>query len=328
MSEKKAINKKRFLRMLDNRLRMFLPVLILIILCVTALILFLPDRETSSDLPSDLSTEASPSTAADEAEATPSEPETDSTQNPSESTQLEKSTGAGQESSEDLQTETPSESIPNVTETERVQESTADIPDETQPAPSAASGLTLPFDLGRGLTLTKIGSYTGLYMEDGSNEIIGNVLMIKVENTGDEYIQYAEIALNGDNGTGNFVLTTLFPGQSMIVLEKDRKTCDSGAEYRGASAGNVAVFSAVPGLCEDRLEIQALDGVINVTNISGSDIAGDVVIYYKNSRGDLLYGGITYRIRITGGLKNGEIRQIVADHFSVSGSTVMFVTCE
>jgi hypothetical protein len=50
------------------------------------------------------------------------------------------------------------------------------------------------------------------------------------------------------------------------------------------------------------------------------------VIYYKNSASDLYYGGITYRIRIEGGLAAGEIRQAMGNHLSESGSAVMFVT--
>jgi hypothetical protein len=41
----------------------------------------------------------------------------------------------------------------------------------------------------------------------------------------------------------------------------------------------------------------------------------------------MYYGGITYRIRIEGGLKAGEIRQGTAAHFNPDNSTVVFVTC-
>ena len=63
-----------------------------------------------------------------------------------------------------------------------------------------------------------------------------------------------------------------------------------------------------------------------MTNISGQDIIGDVVIYYKNAAEDLYYGGITYRVRIEGGMKADEIKQIMASHFSDTGSKIMFVT--
>ena len=60
----------------------------------------------------------------------------------------------------------------------------------------------------------------------------------------------------------------------------------------------------------------------------GNNIANkiDIVIYYKNSSRDMLYGGITYRIRISDGLKSGEIRQIVAKRFQENASTIMMVT--
>ena len=76
----------------------------------------------------------------------------------------------------------------------------------------------------------------------------------------------------------------------------------------------------------DVLKLQGLDGALNITNISGEDITGDIVIYYKNSSSDMYYGGITYRVRLEGGLKDGEIRQIMSDHYSTSGSEVLFVT--
>ena len=79
-------------------------------------------------------------------------------------------------------------------------------------------------------------------------------------------------------------------------------------------------------LQEDKLQLQVLDGALNVINISGEDITGDVVIYYKNAAADVYYGGITYRVRIEGGIKADEIKQIMASHFSDSGSKVMFVT--
>ena len=38
------------------------------------------------------------------------------------------------------------------------------------------------------------------------------------------------------------------------------------------------------------------------------------------------YGGITYRTAVSGGLKNGELRQLPASHFTKAGSKVVFVT--
>jgi hypothetical protein len=88
----------------------------------------------------------------------------------------------------------------------------------------------------------------------------------------------------------------------------------------------VAFLDAEPDLCEDQLKIQSLDGAMNITNISGKDITDNIVIYYKNAAADLLYGGITYRVTIRGGLRADEVRQISVSHFSATGSRVMFIT--
>ena len=181
-------------------------------------------------------------------------------------------------------------------------------------------------NLGYGLFITDVGKYTGIYMEDGTNETVSGVLMIVVTNNGQEAIQYAKINLPVNDETAVFTLSTLPAGQSVVLLEQSRMQWSVGENYTGATLENLAVFSQPLSLCEDQLKLQILDGAVNVTNISGKDIAGDIVIYYKNSAADLYYGGITYRVRIEGGLKAGEIRQIMASHFSDTGSKIMFVT--
>lgn len=178
----------------------------------------------------------------------------------------------------------------------------------------------------KSLVITDIGSYSGIYMEDGSDAVLSRILMVVVKNTGSRTVQYAEVELTDGEKTACFSLSTLPPGESAVLLEKNRMPYAEGKELTEAKVKNVAMFPTEPTLCEDQLKIQGLDGVLNVTNISGKDIAGDVVIYYKNASSDMLYGGITYRITITGGIKADEVKQIVASHFSAKGSRIMWVT--
>ena len=182
-------------------------------------------------------------------------------------------------------------------------------------------------DLGEGLVIRDIGSYAGIYMEDGTDEVVSGILMLMVTNNGEATVQYAEISLTVGDRMASFTMSTLPVGKSMILLEQSRMTYDKTADYTDASVKNLAFFPEEPGMCEDKIQIQSLDGAMNIQNISGNDITGDIVVYYKNSSADMLYGGITYRVRITGGLKAGEVRQIVSSHYSTSGSSIMFVTC-
>ena len=212
-----------------------------------------------------------------------------------------------------LQTE-PSEQETKPTETQPLtQESTPEV-----------DGL---FDLGSNVVIADYISYTGAFMEDRTDEVVAGVLAIRVTNTGDEYIQTMDITLSDGVETAEFSLSTLFPGETVIVLEKNRMAYSGAPEFTQVETSAVALFEEHPGMCEDQLEIQCLNGVINVTNISGQDIQGDVLIYYKNYVSGMYYGGITYRIRIQGGLKAGEIRQGTAAHFNPDNSTVVFVVC-
>ena len=182
------------------------------------------------------------------------------------------------------------------------------------------------FDLGDNLEITDMGAYTGIYMEDGTDEIVSGIMMIVVTNHSENTLQYAEIKVSGEDSEASFSLSTLMPGASAVVLEKNRLKFKESDKYTTATAENVTFFSEDLSLHEDVLKIQPLDGALNVTNISDKDISGEVIIYYKNSAADMFYGGITYRARVEGGLKAGETKQVMTNHFSAKGSTILFVT--
>lgn len=180
-------------------------------------------------------------------------------------------------------------------------------------------------NLGYGLYITDVAKYSGIFMEDGTDDMVSGVLAIVVENTGNTDVRLAEIELSSGEQTASFKLTTLPAGESMVLLETGRMPY-TDVDFTTSVVKNVVLFQEPLSCCEDKIKIQILGGALNITNISGSDIIGDVVIYYKNASSDMLYGGITYRVTLTGGLKAGEIKQLTGSHFSESGSRIMFVT--
>ena len=216
---------------------------------------------------------------------------------------------------------------------------TTTIPTETVPVETQVAETTAPteeiqithveevaINIGYGMEISDIGDYTGIYMEDGSDELVSGVLMCVVTNTGESTIQYAKFNLLCGEETAEFEISTLRPGDRLVALEVNRLAYREGQTYSATMAEDAALFAEEPCLHEDAVEIQMLDGIMNMTNISDEDITGDVVVYYKNAAADLLYGGITYRVRIEGGIPAGEIRQMPAGHLSASGSEIMFVT--
>lgn len=200
--------------------------------------------------------------------------------------------------------------------------------DEDKPAADNIES-RLPFATGYGMEITNIGSYSGPYMEDASDEEVKDIMMIQVKNTGEEAIQYAEITLSGEGEEDAvFKFSTLKKGQTMTVLESTKKKYRENACYTQASSANVAYFQNKPRTYPKKLEIQPLDGGLNVTNISNKDIDGEIVIYFKDCDGDMLMGGITYRGRIEGGIKAGEICQLMSSNFTKDNTKVMFITID
>ena len=209
-----------------------------------------------------------------------------------------------------------------------IDESLPEHTDSTDETASESAESQVIFDLGSDIKITALLSYTGAFVEDGTDDIVTDVLAIQVTNSGSEYVQAMDITLTAGETEAQFSLSTLFPGETALVLEKNRMAYSTAPEFEQAQTSTVALFDGHPGMCQEKLEIQCLDGVINVTNISGEDITGDILIYYKNYVDGLYYGGITYRVSVKGGIKAGQIYQGTAAHFKPDNSVIVFVTCE
>ena len=181
-------------------------------------------------------------------------------------------------------------------------------------------------ELSDDLTIQYISGYAGVYMEDGTNEVVSDVLMIVLENTSSQDLQLARVSIEYSNFTAEFEVTNLPAGEKVVALEKNRHPVPSEA-YRSIETRNVVFFPEAMSLQEDRIQIEGTNGALTVKNVSGADIPGDIYVYYKNSASDLLYGGITYRVAVKGGLAAGESSQVIAGHYASGGSRIVSVDC-
>lgn len=176
------------------------------------------------------------------------------------------------------------------------------------------------------LTVQRVGEYSGIYMEDGSDEVVSGVMMLILQNQSEEDLQLARINVKYSGFTAEFEATNIPAGESVVLLEKNRAAMPQ-EEILSVSLRNVVFFQERMSLMADVLEITGNNGMLKVTNISDEDIAGDILVYYKNSAVDLLYGGITYRVRIQGGLAAGETAQIISNHYTPDTCRLVMVTC-
>lgn len=193
------------------------------------------------------------------------------------------------------------------------------VPEETEAEPL--------FLLKEALRVDKIGEYTGIYVEDGSDDPVTGLLMMIVTNISEEPIQYAEITLDLGGETARFTVSVLPAGGSAVLIEQNRMEYDGELDYTSVAAEctSLAGFDRELSLLEDKLQIQLLDGGVNLRNISGADITETIVLYYKNISNGVYHGGIAYRVRLENGLKADELRQIMVDHIHQPGTELMFV---
>lgn len=178
------------------------------------------------------------------------------------------------------------------------------------------------------LQVTALGSFTGAYVEDGTDEEVTDVLALIVKNTGENWVEYAELTMDCGGETARFVLSALPSGSSALVMEANRMTYAAGTVYRLSEEAKIAALtSAVMDFSEDFV-LYPDDGVINVENISGMDHTESVSVYYKNYRYGLYFGGICYRARFEKGIAAGELAQSVQEHYSNADSVIMYMSYE
>lgn len=209
------------------------------------------------------------------------------------------------------------QTTPATEETEAATETVSESVGETVPS-------VLPINLGYGVYLEQVGNYTGIYMEDGSDELVSGIMMIQISNTGEEDIQLMQIEVAYADATYHFQLTNLPAGSNAVLLEQSRQAKPEGDPV-SAAASNVVVFPENMKVDQSVFEISGAAGMMNVKNISDAAIDGTIYVYYKYISQDLFYGGITFRVTVEGGLKAGEIRQLMTSHFNPDNCQVVMV---
>lgn len=169
-----------------------------------------------------------------------------------------------------------------------------------------------------GLEILAVGSYSGAFFEDGSDDAVEKVAALVVKNTGTETVEYGEI----DAGASHFVFSALPVNAVMLVLESNRGTA---AELSDAQVTARVAAAEVREDYTDSFEIYLGDGVINIRNIAGKSFSDDVSVYYKNVCNGILLGGITYRARFAG-VADGAIAQSIQSHATADSSAVVYMT--
>lgn len=179
-----------------------------------------------------------------------------------------------------------------------------------------------PIVVAEGLQITAMGDYAGLYLEDGSNEVVSSVMMMVLENTSDMDLQLARIKVVYADYIAEFEVTNLPSGEKITLLEKNRRqfTDENPLKFY---AENIVFFEQQMDTMEDIFEIVPGEGFVEIKNKSDEDIDGTTMIYYKNMAGDTLYGGITYRVGMEKTIPSKGSVKVLTNHFTEKNTRIM-----
>ena len=201
-------------------------------------------------------------------------------------------------------------------------------PTQTILNPLVPEGEICPMDISENIVLDKIYYATGYFPEDGTDAAIENILAVKLTNKSDKALEYLTFTLTVNGEAFKFSVATVPANKSVYAFNLDKKVAPTKVETVTAEKEFEIYFAEEPSKKSDTLSYQIKNGSIVVTNISGTDIQSDIVVYYKATAQDGYLGGITYRFRVKGGLPAGESFNAYAPHALTHMTEIMFAQYE
>ena len=173
------------------------------------------------------------------------------------------------------------------------------------------------------LVVSAMGSYSGKYVEDGTDDAVENICALIVKNTSDKPIQYATVTLTGEeNAEYTFVLSTLPAGCSALVLETERKAYEQGL-YSLQPSAEVTECEEL-SICEDKVKITFDGEYLHLENLTDTDFRAIYVRYKNYTSGNVYTGGITYNASFDN-VQAKESYEYESAHFYTGGSQVLMV---
>lgn len=169
------------------------------------------------------------------------------------------------------------------------------------------------------IKISSIGSYSGAYVEDGSDEKVEDILAIVITNTSKEFLQYSQITLSNGKDKAVFSVSNLPAGSSALVLSKDKIKAKGNWKYLDDMTAFIDEASLYPKI----FSWEAGNNMVRMTNKSDEDFK-NVYVYYKNVENGIYVGGITYRVKFDN-LKAKQTAQKLSKHFSGKQSQIMMI---
>lgn len=162
------------------------------------------------------------------------------------------------------------------------------------------------------ITCDTFSSFSGQYVEDGSDIPVENIAAMLVTNHTEDFLDLATIEYEINGKTATFVVTGLPAGKSAWVMEKNQMTVGSGADFKYIDKTTAFKSGVVDST--NKITLSADGNMLSATNNTDEKLEG-VFVYYKTLHTDGNYlGGITYMTTF-GDLEPGEMKTELAGHY-------------
>lgn len=174
-----------------------------------------------------------------------------------------------------------------------------------------------------GLEVCRIGTYTGTFVEQGTDTDCKDIPAIIVHNTSERMIEKAVLV----QGSRTFVVTFLPPDGICLVQNQSGQPAQRLAELHNLVFREDVQFFEDDDAAQTRVSVQAEKNLITIGNISGEDIPGSVNVWYKTKQNGLYIGGVSYKAAVDHGvLKADSTATVQTSHFDPAYSELLLVT--
>lgn len=184
--------------------------------------------------------------------------------------------------------------------------------------------VNLPYRIqGSDLVIQKFDSYSGGYIEDGSDENVSDITVAELVNEGKTNIEYVRFSVRRGDEKLEFEASAIPAGATVVVQEKNRAAWKKESYTKcEADVAEIETFE----MSGNKIKVEETgDQTLKVTNLTNDKIPA-VRIFYKFYMEDekVYVGGITYNAKVTD-LEGGSSVEITPSHYTKGMSKIMMV---
>lgn len=234
----------------------------------------------------------------------------------------EDSTGnAESRQNEDKSNETSSEDTLNQNTSGEEKTSASDSGSALRPSTNDSVTSPLPQNTDTGdIAINEFGSFSGEYVEDGSNIPVENVAAVRITNRTDRFLEYAQITLMISGKKATFIVSALPPRRSAWVLEANKMTITEAENFEYIDSITSYKDNIISET--DKIKLSFNGNLLKAANTTQSTLK-NVTVYYRTLHSDGRFlGGITYKVTF-GTLPPGESIEKIAGHYKMESSEIV-----